>query len=72
MFICLEFSLVLTNPSCATMFHQPTKQGCPQLLEARTVRGAQQLFGNLTGWVREAEQNAAGVEDDPLQFGVVS
>ena len=33
------------------------------------MRGAQQLFGNLTGWVREAEKNAEGMEDDPLQFG---
>ena len=27
---------------------------CIDMSEARTVRGAQQLFGNLTGWVREA------------------
>ena len=26
--------------------------------QARTVRGAQQLFGNLTGWVREVLESA--------------
>ncbi|CAK9040724.1 unnamed protein product [Durusdinium trenchii] len=26
---------------------------------ARTVRGAQQIFGNLTGWVREAQSAVA-------------
>ena len=44
---------------------KPPYHESPQLLrefqknygiQARTVRGAQQLFGNLTGWVREALQ----------------
>ena len=31
---------------------------------ARTVRGAQQLFGNLTGWVREASEKAQSAVAD--------
>lgn len=33
---------------------------------ARTVRGAQQLFGNLTGWVREASEKAQSAVADSL------